>query len=34
VDPKLKVEPGDNVKLGLDTRTLHLFEAETELALL
>jgi multiple sugar transport system ATP-binding protein len=34
VDPKLKVEPGDNVKLGLDTRTLHLFEAETEKALL
>jgi multiple sugar transport system ATP-binding protein len=34
VDPKLKVEAGDMVKLGLDTRTLHLFEAETELALL
>jgi multiple sugar transport system ATP-binding protein len=34
VDPKLKVEPGDMVKLGLDTRALHLFEAETELALL
>jgi multiple sugar transport system ATP-binding protein len=34
VDPKMKVEPGDNVKLGLDTRTLHLFDAETELALL
>ena len=34
VDPKLKVEPGDRVKLGLDTRTLHLFDAETELALL
>jgi multiple sugar transport system ATP-binding protein len=34
VDPRLKVEPGDQVKIGLDTRTLHLFEAETELALL
>jgi multiple sugar transport system ATP-binding protein len=34
VDPKLKVEPGDRVKVGLDTRTLHLFDAETEQALL
>ena len=34
VDPKLKVEPRDKVKLGLDTRTLHLFEADSELALL
>ncbi len=34
IDPKIKVEPGDNIKLGLDTRTLHLFDAETELALL
>ncbi len=34
VDPRLKVEPGDKVKLGLDTRSLHLFDAETELALL
>jgi multiple sugar transport system ATP-binding protein len=34
VDPRMKVEPGDQVKIGLDTRTLHLFEAETELALL
>jgi len=34
IDPKLKVEPGDNIKLGLDTRTLHLFDAETEKALL
>jgi multiple sugar transport system ATP-binding protein len=32
VDPKMKVEPGDKVKLGLDTRSLHLFDAETELA--
>jgi multiple sugar transport system ATP-binding protein len=28
VDPRMKVEPGDNVKLGLDTRTLHLFNAD------
>jgi multiple sugar transport system ATP-binding protein len=34
VDPKMKVEPGDTVKLGLDTRTLHLFDAETEQALI
>jgi len=34
VDPRMKVEPGDTVKLGLDTRTLHFFDAETELALL
>jgi multiple sugar transport system ATP-binding protein len=34
VDPKLKVEPGDSVKLGLDTRSVHLFDAETELTLL
>jgi multiple sugar transport system ATP-binding protein len=34
VDPKMKVDPGDTVKLGLDTRTVHLFDAETELALL
>src|SRR5258708_2705120 len=34
VDPKLKVEPGDMVHLGLDTRTLHLFDAESEAALL
>ena len=32
VDPKMKVEPGDKVKLGLDIRSLHLFDAETELA--
>src|SRR5712671_1066396 len=29
VDPKMKVEPGDKVRLGLDTRTLHLFDAES-----
>jgi multiple sugar transport system ATP-binding protein len=34
VDPRMKVDPGDTVKLGLDTRTLHFFDAETELALL
>jgi len=34
IDPRVKVEPGDSIKLGLDTRTLHLFDAETELALL
>src|SRR5713101_1881098 len=34
VDPKMKVEPGDKVRLGLDTRTLHLFDAQTEKALL
>jgi multiple sugar transport system ATP-binding protein len=34
VDPRMKVDPGDTVKLGLDSRTLHFFDAETELALL
>jgi multiple sugar transport system ATP-binding protein len=34
VDPRLTVVPGDRVKLGLDTRTLHFFESETEQALL
>ena len=34
VDPRLSVQPGDSVKLGLDTRTLHFFDAETEKALL
>src|SRR5467141_4508840 len=34
VDPKMKVQPGDDVKLGLDTRTLHLFDAQTEQALI
>jgi multiple sugar transport system ATP-binding protein len=33
VDPRLKVEPGDSVKLGLDTRNLHFFD-ESEKALL
>jgi multiple sugar transport system ATP-binding protein len=34
VDPKMKVDPGDTVKLGLDTRNLHLFDAQSEQALL
>ena len=34
VDPRMQVQPGDQVKLGLDTRTLHFFDAETEQALL
>jgi hypothetical protein len=34
VDPRLNVALGDRVKLGLDTRNLHFFEAESELALL
>jgi len=34
VDPRINVVPGDRIKLGLDTRNLHFFDAETELALL
>jgi len=34
IDPRIKVEPGDSIKLGLDTRTMHFFDSETELALL
>jgi len=34
VDPRMSVAPGDRVKLGLDTRGMHFFEAETEAALL
>jgi multiple sugar transport system ATP-binding protein len=34
VDPRLKVVPGDQVKLGLDTRSMHVFDAETEKAVL
>jgi len=34
VDPRLKVTPGDRVRLGLDTHALHLFDAETEKAML
>ena len=33
VDPRMKVEPGDSVKLGLDIRNLHFFD-ESEKALL
>src|ERR1700687_5634503 len=29
VDPNLKVEPGDRVRLGVDTRRLHLFDGPT-----
>jgi len=34
VDPRIKVELGDKVRLGLDVRSLHLFDHETEQALL
>ncbi len=34
VDPRMSVAPGDRVRLGLDTRSLHFFDAETEKALL
>ncbi len=34
VDPRLKVAPGDRVRLGLDTRSLHLFDGQTEQALI
>ncbi len=34
VDPKMRVESGDQVRLGLDINALHLFDAETELSLL
>jgi multiple sugar transport system ATP-binding protein len=34
VDPRLKVAPQDHVRLGLDVRSLHLFDSETEKALL
>ncbi len=34
VDPRMTVAPGDKVRLGLDTRALHFFDAESELALL
>jgi multiple sugar transport system ATP-binding protein len=34
VDPRLKVAPEDHVKLGLDIRGMHLFDSETEKALL
>jgi multiple sugar transport system ATP-binding protein len=34
VDPGMKVSAGDHVRLGLDHRHLHLFDAETEQAVL
>jgi multiple sugar transport system ATP-binding protein len=34
VDPRLKVGSGDKVRLGLDERSLHLFDAKTEEAML
>jgi multiple sugar transport system ATP-binding protein len=34
VDPRMKVAPGDNVRLGLDLRSLHLFDAQTEKAMI
>jgi multiple sugar transport system ATP-binding protein len=34
VDPRMSVQPGDKVRLGLDTRTLHFFDAESEQALI
>ncbi len=34
VDPRLKVAVGDKVRLGLDPRSLHLFDAQTEKSLL
>jgi len=30
----MAVQPGDKVRLGLDTRTIHFFDAESEQALL
>ena len=34
VDPRMSVHVGDTVKLGLDIRTLHFFDAESEKALI
>jgi ABC-type sugar transport system ATPase subunit len=34
IEPNLKVEAGDMIRLGLDHRHLHLFDAETEKAVL
>ncbi|HET7339197.1 MAG TPA: sn-glycerol-3-phosphate ABC transporter ATP-binding protein UgpC [Candidatus Dormibacteraeota bacterium] len=34
VDPRMSVSPGDRVRLGLDTRGMHFFDAESEQALL
>jgi multiple sugar transport system ATP-binding protein len=32
IDPRMKVSPGDQVHLGLDTRSIHLFDADKETA--
>src|SRR6476620_4536530 len=34
IDPRISVTAGDRIKLGLDTRTLHFFDSESESALL
>jgi multiple sugar transport system ATP-binding protein len=34
VDPRLRVQPGEKVRLGLETHALHFFDSESELALL
>ncbi len=34
VEPRMKVEPGDQVRLGVDLRGLHVFDAQTEDSLL
>src|SRR5437762_10565091 len=34
IDPRISVTPGDRIKLGLDTRSLHFFDAESEKSLL
>jgi len=34
VDPNLKAAPGDHMRLGLNMRRLHLFDAETEKAII
>ena len=34
VDPRMSVQPGDTVQLGLDTRGLHFFDSESEKALI
>src|SRR6266480_4388164 len=33
VDPRMAVQPGDKVRLGLDIRSLHFFDSESEKAL-
>ena len=34
VEPRIAVQPGGKIRLGLDSRGTHMFDAETELALL